>query len=282
MDDVAAWLDQLPLELGAQRRLLGRLLAWCRQDDDVRWLTIGCSFERGNADRLSDVDVAMGVKEEHFEEALGRVRHVMGTVGDLVESFDYLIPHSSPLRRFFAQYSDRTQIDLTLGFDPLVHIPRSVVLYDPEHAVHVVGDEVLAPKPDEVRLWACQGWEALVNVGKYLRRSSFWEALGQLDEARANLFRLWALAEKVPQACYGVTAIIDGGATMPPGIDESLPGAGLTGLLGAARYLAEELTELQRRLGRNESYQLPDAFADFVVADLANVPADTLSAAEQP
>jgi hypothetical protein len=40
------------------------------------------------------------------------------------------------------------------------------VLYDPEGAVHVVGDEVSEPKPEEVRVWACPGWEALVNAGK--------------------------------------------------------------------------------------------------------------------
>ncbi len=39
MDDAAAWLDQLPPDLGAQRRLLQRLLDWSEHDDDVRWLT---------------------------------------------------------------------------------------------------------------------------------------------------------------------------------------------------------------------------------------------------
>jgi hypothetical protein len=177
--DGAAWLDQLPQELDAQRHLLSRFLFWCSQDPDVRWLTIGCSLERGNADRLSDLDAAIGVKEEHFQEALGRVRQVLDHLGDLVESFDYLMPLTFPLHRFFAQYSDRTQIDLTVGFAPVGNFPRTVVLYDPEGAAHVVGEEVLDPKPEEVRLWACQGWEALINVGKYLRRSSFWEALSR-------------------------------------------------------------------------------------------------------
>lgn len=175
------------------------------------------------------------------------------------------------MRRFFAQYSDRTQVDLTVGSAPAAYIPRSVVLYDPEGAVHVAGDDVLDPQADEVRLWACQGWEALVNVGKYLRRSSIWEARSQLEEARSNLLRLWALAEKVPQARYGVTALVDAGAAMPPGIDRSLPGKDLTDLLGTARYIAEALSELQHRLGRAESYQMPNALAEFVVADLGGV-----------
>ena len=78
IEDVAVWLDRLPNELGPQRKLLLRLLDWCEGDEDVRWLTVGCSLERGDADRLSDLDVAMGVKEEHFGEALGRVPRGIG------------------------------------------------------------------------------------------------------------------------------------------------------------------------------------------------------------
>lgn len=274
MNDVALWLDQLPKELDAQRRLLERLIAWCEQDDDVRWLTVGCSLERGNADWLSDLDVAIGAREEHFNEVLGRVGRALADFGDLVESYDYLMPLSFPLRRFFAQYRDRTQIDLTVGFAPAVNMPRSVVLYDPEGAVRVVGDDALEHKADEVRAWACQAWEELANVGKYLRRSSYWEALDQLHEARANLFRLWAVARQVPQARYGVTALIDAGARMPPGIDNSIPGSGLGGVLTAAQYLAKVLTNLQQVLGSNERYELPDAFAAFVASDLAQAEAN--------
>ncbi len=273
MDDAAGWLDQLPLELRAQQRLLWRLIDWCEREDDVRWLTVGCSLERGNADWMSDLDVAIGVREEHFEEALARIREALGGFGDLVESYDYLLPLRFPLRRFFAQYADRTQVDLTVGFSPVVNMPRSVVLYDPEGAVHIVGDEALDPKADEVRAWACQAWEALANVGKYVRRSSYWEALDQLHEARGNLFRLWALAERVPQARYGVTALIDSGARMPPGIDNSLPGTNVTEVLAAAHYLAAALSDVQRVLSHHERNELPDDLAVFVTADLAQAEA---------
>jgi len=274
MDDVARWLDQLPEELSAQRRLLQQLRDWCELEEEVRWLTVGCSFERGNADWLSDIDVAIGVREEDLEEAVRRVRLMLGELGDLVESYDYLLPLSFPLRRFFAQYRDRTQVDLTVGFSPVVNMPRSVVLYDPEGAVHILGDEVLQPKADEVRVWACQAWEALANVGKYIRRASYWEAVDQLHEARTNLFRLWALAERAPQARYGVTALIDSGARMPPGVDKSIPGKGLAEVLAAAGYLAEMLTDAQHLLSRYGRYELPEDFAMFVSADLAQAKTD--------
>ena len=86
MEHTTTWLGQLPHELAAQRRLLQRLLDWCERDQDVRSLTVGCSMERGNADRLSDLDVAIGVKEEHFVQALARVRQALGQLGELVEA----------------------------------------------------------------------------------------------------------------------------------------------------------------------------------------------------
>jgi hypothetical protein len=112
------------------------------------------------------------------------------------------------------------------------------VLYDPEGAVHIAGDEALDAKADEVQVWACQAWEALANVEKYVGRFSYWEAVHRLHEARANLFRLWALAERVPLARNGVTALIDAGASMPLAMDKSIPGASVGEVLAAGCYLA--------------------------------------------
>ena len=139
--------------------------------------------------------------------------------------------------------------------------------------VHPVGDEALHPEPDEVRVWACQAWEALANVGKYVRRSSSWEALDQLHGARTDLFLFWALAESVPQARYGLTAPIDAGARMPPAIEKSVAGPHRGEVLVAARHLAENLTDLQMVLSGDDLYELPQEFAAFVVADLARATA---------
>ena len=50
MDGPSDWVNNLPAELAAHRRLLEGLLAWCQEDKDTRWLTVGCSLERGNAE----------------------------------------------------------------------------------------------------------------------------------------------------------------------------------------------------------------------------------------
>ena len=98
--------------------------------------------------------------------------------------------------------------------------------------------------------------------------------MGQLHEARANVFHLWAPAEPVPQARYGITALVDARARMPRGIDKSIAGANVGDLLGAACYLADVLIRLQRRLTSNDGFELPDGFGAFVAADLANAEAD--------
>jgi len=58
------WIDDLPPELAGQQALLRGLLALCDADDRIRWLVIGCSLARGAGDRLSDLDMAMGIRDE--------------------------------------------------------------------------------------------------------------------------------------------------------------------------------------------------------------------------
>lgn len=268
------WLSKLPDHLDPQRRVLDQLLTWCEQDPDVRYLTVGCSLERGNTDALSDLDVLIGVRLESVEEILERLRAALRTFGELIESFDHdwtPLPNIT-MRHFFAQYADRTQIDGGVSWslwDGKNYVPGVIVLYDPEECVTVVGEEQLDPKPDEVRLWACDAWVCLANVGKYVRRSSFWEAERELASARTNLFRLWALAEAVPQARYGVAAIFDSEAkSLPPGIEKSLPGTSPPDVLAAARYISHQLIAVQERLQKESGFAMPMSFGDFVRRDL--------------
>ena len=56
-----AWLASLPAELAGQRRVLAGLLDFCEATPLVSSLSVGCSLGRGAADRLSDIDAALGV-----------------------------------------------------------------------------------------------------------------------------------------------------------------------------------------------------------------------------
>ena len=79
------WIDDLPPELAGQQALLRGLLALCDADDRIRWLVIGCSLARGAGDRLSDLDMAMGIRDEDFDAARPGLRRAVDGLGELIE-----------------------------------------------------------------------------------------------------------------------------------------------------------------------------------------------------
>jgi len=107
MEQGRAWIDRLPDELAGQQAIMRRLLAFSESDPDVCWLVIGCSVARGAGDRMSDLDMGIGVREEAFEATRDRIRRAADGLGDLVESYHHQLPGvPPPHERVFAQYAD--------------------------------------------------------------------------------------------------------------------------------------------------------------------------------
>ncbi|MBO0770263.1 MAG: hypothetical protein J2P35_02275 [Actinobacteria bacterium] len=277
-----AWIEQLPSELDGQRAILQRLLAACDADARIRWLLIGCSLARGAGDRLSDLDLAMGVREEEFDAALAAVRRTVDRLADLVDSYQHQLPGvTARHQRIFAQYGNRCQVDLVVfgASEPMGGVPNAVVLYDPDQRITRPAGQAppgqapagqAAPGPEQVREWAFHGWCALADLGKYLRRGSAWEALGRLHEARGQLWQLLAAAHDVPQPQYGLTSILDFAPDkVPPELAGTVSGLEPAGLLAAARRVAELLASAGKLLRPELAAMLPDAMARYVTADLA-------------
>src|SRR6476646_6520719 len=74
MEQGRAWIDRLPGELTGQKAIMRRLLAFSEADPDVCWLAIGCSVARGAGDRMSDLDMGIGVTEAVYAAARDRIR----------------------------------------------------------------------------------------------------------------------------------------------------------------------------------------------------------------
>ncbi len=178
--------------------------------------------------------------------------------------------------RIFAQYADRCQLDLVvLPAAPDIGVPSSVALYDPDGLVAVPAPEVPPPAPAEIREWAFLAWAAVADLGKYLRRGSPWEALARLNEARAQAWKVLAAADRVPQARYGITSILDfAPGTVPAAMAGTVAGLDAAGLLAAGRRLAALLTEAGQRLDEASRAALPGAMASFITADLDRLAAD--------
>jgi hypothetical protein len=285
--DGARWIEELPAGLAAQRDLLRGLLAFSQADPDVKWLVIGCSLARGAGDWLSDIDAAVGVVDEQLPAAFPRARSAVDGLGELVESFHHQLPGLALTHeRIFAQYADRSQLDLVV-YPATVFagsIPDVIVLYDPEDLLAVpaavapdagapdtgtpdTGTPVAVP-PEQIREWAFLGWCALADLGKYVRRGSAWEALERLHEARAQLWQLWAAAGGVPQPQHGLTSVLDYAAALPDGIEETVSGLDVGSLLAAGLRVAELLGEVGGRLGEEQRAVLPLAMGSFVLSDL--------------
>jgi hypothetical protein len=276
-----AWIDALPDELAGQKAILRRLLAVCEADDRIRWLAIGCSLGRGAADRLSDLDMAMGVRDEDFDAAIGDIRAAVDGLADLVDSYHHLLPEvPGQHERIFAQYADRCQVDLVvfLASVDIGRVANGVVLYDQDDKI-VFRDERTAPAPGQIREWAFRGWCTLADLGKYLRRQSLWEALDRLNEGRSQLWQLQAAARAVPDARYGITSILDyAPGQVPAGMAATVAGLDPDQLLGAAIALARQLDEIGRDLPAEYRAVLPDAMAAYIRRDLESLAAERAGA----
>jgi predicted nucleotidyltransferase len=268
------WIRQLPAGLAGQRAFLERLLTLCEADDDVAWLLIGCSLARGAADSLSDLDVAVGVRDDRFTDATHDFRGAMESLGNLIDSYHHQIPGVvTPHERIFAQYSDRCQLDLVIFAAEASggSFPGAVVLYD-------LGDRIAGPgerepvTPEQIREWAFRAWCALADLGKYLRRDSRWEALEQLHQARSQLWQLIAAASGVPDPQYGLTSILDfAPGALPAEMAGTVADLDPARLLAAARRLAALLSQAGERLHDDQRAALPLAMARYITDDLASL-----------
>jgi hypothetical protein len=268
------WIEVLPDELEGQRRILRKLLAACEADDRFRFLCVACSVGRGAGDRLSDLDMGLGIADNDFDAGLAAARLAVDQAGDLVDSLHHQLPGLTMRHeRIFAQYADRTQVDLVVtpageDFGP---VKDEVVLYDQDNrrTVPFTDREISA---QQAREWAFAGWCALADLGKYLRRGSAWEALSRLNEAREQLWRLHAVGCGVSNPQYGLTSMLDfAPSQMPQSFRETVADLEPTRLLAAARRLAAELAAAGNRLSPGQRASLPGNMARFVTADLAAI-----------
>lgn len=273
-EDGRQWIEGLPDEMAGQREIMLRLLDWSQHGELVRFLVVACSVGRGAGDRLSDLDMGMGVAAEDFDAAVTEVGRAIDELPGLVESYHHkLAGITTTHERIFAQYANRCQVDLVMI--PVTEtwggVKDEVVLYDPDRR-RTVRFEPSPVTPAQAREWAFNGWNCLADVGKYLRRGSAWEALERLHQARAEYWRLLATAAEVANPQFGITSLLDFAPdAVPADLARTVSQLDHGGLLRAARRLADELTEVGELLPAELRAALPAAMADYIRADLADL-----------
>src|SRR5262249_11825515 len=268
-----AWIEELPDEIAGQRELLRRLVTACETNSAIRWLVVACSVCRGVADRFSDLDMGLGVRDDAFESTFTEIRRIVDGLGDLVESYYHQLPGLTMRHeRIFAQYADRCQVDLMVfPASQTFQVRDQVVLYDQDKLI--AGSFEQQPvTADQVREWAFGGWGALPEFGTYLRRGSAWEALQRLHDARDQVWRLWATVLDVPNPQYGVTSILDFAPDrLPAAMVPTASDLDRDSLLAAARSLGRQLNDVCARLRPDQRIALPEAMARYITRDLAEI-----------
>jgi hypothetical protein len=266
-DDAERWLRSLPKELAPHREVMRALMREAERDPAIRVLVVGCSIGRGAADELSDVDAMYAVVDTAWRDALRESAGLVRRVGDVVDMHQQIIEPANrelpPYQHTFAQYTSGVQLDLVVAIARDQQAPRPdwIVLYDPDG--RIVGEAKAGAATDEqVRRWMHVALVHLSACAKYLTRGSLWEANAQLDAARAELWRLWAVAERIAEPQYGLTAVLDApDAPMPDNIEATVAGLDRRALRSAAMSCGEILV-----------WTWPRAISAVATADLAMPP----------
>jgi hypothetical protein len=294
------WLATLPVELAAQRRVMAGLLDRCEAWPLVTSLLVGCSLGRGAADELSDIDAALGVDAERGavgDERLSAVEELVAAalpeLGELVDVLRHPAGTDQRVRVIFAQYADGTQLDLAVvaeagirrrtrrggapDFIPLYQVSVPPDSQAEESEVHPGGEPAAAyaVTGDQVREWAFLGWGALLDLDKYLRRGSLWEAHSRLHEARHHIWALWAAAHGAMYPWHGLSQVLDHDpGNLPPGIESTVAVLDPVDLRRAARASTAVLTAVSESAARRHPADLPAAMAAYVTRRLSGTSGD--------
>jgi hypothetical protein len=136
----------------------------------------------------------------------------------------------------YVQYADGVEMDLVVSRvrDDWRRRADWIVLYDPDG---VVPREITrsTQTADDLGRWGYAVFTRLGAVAKYVTRGALWEANNMLELARADAWRIWAVAERVPDAQYGVTAVFDDPRrSVPPTMSRTIAALDKKSLVAAA------------------------------------------------
>jgi hypothetical protein len=261
-----AWIQDLPPELAVQKRLLTGLLDAIESVGEWEWLEVGCSVAEGRADALSDLDLALGYQGDD-QPAVEAVTTLLRSLGDVVDVAEQ--PWEN-YHRWWVQYADGGQIDLVvLPADVRPgRPPGSVPLVDRKGRLRkTFTPSIWSTDQEQPRRWLLDGWEALANTNKYLRRDSLLEANEQLARARQRIFQLWAVGEGVKYPVFGLTSLLDvAEAKLPPSIEATYPTLGQEQVHAAALSAAT----LLHAAGQHAEPGLDSPLREWVVAQLVH------------
>ncbi len=267
----------MPPELTRQRQAISPLLELCEESPLVTSFSVGCSIGRNAADALSDVDAVIGVRAARGAAGAEQVRDVEGSIVELLPRLGALVDllcqetagDEFLIRRVFAQFEDRLQLDLAVVAEAEVRrgdaAPDFVALYwSSDRPASRKFPSALDVSSKQVQEWAFLGWRALLDADKYLQRGSLWEAHHRLHEARERIWMLWATAHGAPYPWHGLSQVLDHDpGLLPPGIEATVAGLDSDDLRRALVAATGVLDHASTLAARQCGAQLLTEIADY-------------------
>jgi hypothetical protein len=272
-----AWLARMPRQVAAQRDLLRYLVDAAEAEPAFRWVELGGSLARDAGDELSDIDAGLGIADSDWPAAVALVEQAITRAGPITDSFrqPFAGKDGASGWHLFTLYESGLQLSLVVlpsswrpGLPPL-----SVALYDADgQLARPWTPDTAQASQDSAREWACLGWLALGDLAKYLDRGSAWEARARLEEARGEIWKLWAVAICATYPGFGLTSVLDTrGGTVPDGIDATTASLEPAALLDAALAAAGLLDQVTGQAQRSVPFDAPAGLQAWARARLASV-----------
>jgi hypothetical protein len=238
----------------AHREVIDALVRFVEGDPRFRFIELCCSAARGAADELSDLDLGLGVADEAWPAASEAVLPAVHGMGEVVGALAHRMPEwgEAPHLRVFAQFASGPQLDMVaFPASRRKGLPAgSVALYDPDGRLSTPMEvPIRTANATNVTEWAFLAWAALLDLDKYVRRGSAWEALERLHEARAHVWRLHAVASGIDYPAFGLTSLLDAPSAppLPPAMAETVAALDIPMLARAGHRLAGELRTASAR-----------------------------------
>jgi hypothetical protein len=257
-----AWIATMDDSVSKQRKLLGLFLDHIAEDERCRWLQLSGSLARKAGDQWSDIDTTLGIEDKEWPDT-DRVKNLVSELGPVSDMLEHGFSRetSQESRHLITVYEDGLQLSVVVmpsSWLPGLR-PSAVTLYDLDQ--HLARPESEYPSfknatSSQVRQWAFFAWLSLLDMAKFLDRRSLWEAHEQLETARNNVWRLWAVANQVDYAIYGIAHIIDDEIELPKEIEQTVTALELEPMRAAALKLADILIDVSERLSETHDIGL--------------------------
>jgi hypothetical protein len=264
------WIAGMDDSVVKQQRLLKSFLEHIASQDIYGWLILSCSLARQAGDKLSDIDVALGIDDDIWVKGLDNLKNLAKGLGPVSDMLEHTLPDElgRQTKHLIVVFQDSLQLSLLTMPSSWIpgQRPMAVTLYDPEKHLSRPEAELASFKtttPEQAYQWTFFAWLNLIDMTKYLDRKSLWEAHIQLERARNNIWSLWALANNLDYALYGVTQVIDDNVSFPKGIEKTVTDLNLDTMKKASYELADILNEVSKKASNTLPYDLPAGIADI-------------------